>query len=163
MWELIAGDPLMQFGLIVAGLGVLIAVVGRWLFRKWGPSSKPSWFPKEAGGGKADGGPRLPLEAGPSAPTGGPEVKEEYRRPRARLEVGPSGSILYLPDGRRVNLDHRDYRALGEAGRYLLPGTALLVLGLSQDEPARTSAHLLEVMGLQVVFEGSGDSRGEEG
>jgi hypothetical protein len=163
MWELIAGDPLMQFGLIVAGLGVLIAVVGRWLFRKWGPSSKPSWFPKEAGSGKADGRPRLRFEAGPSAPTGGPEVKEEYRRPRARLEVGPSGSVLYLPDGRRVALSHRDYRALGEAGQYLLPGTVLLVKGLLLDEATRTSAHLLEVMGLQVVLEASGDSPGEEG
>jgi len=150
----------MQFGLIVAGLGVLIAAVGRWLFRKWGLSSEPSWFLKEAGSGKANERLCPRFEARPSAPTGSPE---EYRRPQARLEVGPSGSVLYLPDGRRVNLDHRDYRALGEAGRYLLPGTALLVLGLSQDEPARTSAHLLEVMGLQVVFEGSGDSRGEEG
>jgi hypothetical protein len=39
----------------------------------------------------------------------------------------------------------------------------LLVKGLLLDEAARTSAHLLEVMGLQVVLEASGDSRGEEG
>jgi hypothetical protein len=36
VWEPIAGDPLMQFGLIVAGIGAIIALVGRWLFRRWG-------------------------------------------------------------------------------------------------------------------------------
>jgi hypothetical protein len=157
MWRFIADDPLMQFGLIVAGFGVLIAVVGRWLFRKWGlmdglPSKPPEMNFRER--------PRIRLEAGPSAPAGTPE---DYRRPRARLEVGPSGSVLYLPDGRRVALSYLDYRALGEAGQYLLPGTVLLVQGLPQDEPTQTSVHLLEVMGLQVVLEASGDSRGEEG
>jgi hypothetical protein len=156
MWEFIAGDPLMQFGLIVAGFGVLIAVVGRWLFRKWGLLPDPPRLPK----GAAGGGPRAHLEAGPSAPAGAPE---EHRRPRARLEVGPSGSVLHLPDGRRVSLSYQDYRALGEAGQYLLPGTVLLVQGLLLDEAARTSAHLLEVMGLQVVLEPPGGFRGEEG
>jgi hypothetical protein len=156
MWELIAGDPLMQFGLIVTGASVLIAVVGRWLFRKWG---------------LVDGSPPRSLEPGPrgrtrileAGPSASPEAPEEHRRPRARLEVGPSGSVLYLPDGRRVGLSHRDYRALGEAGQYLLPGTVLLVQGLLLDEATRTSAHLLEVMGLQVVVEAPGDSPGEEG
>jgi hypothetical protein len=159
MWEFIAGDPLMQFGLIAAGIGAIIALVGRWLFRKWGLLPEP-WFPKEAATRRAGGGLRPRLEPGPSALA---RVPEEHKRPRARLEVGPSGSVLYLPDGRRVGLGYRDYRALGEAGQYLLPGTVLLVQGLSQDEPTRTSAHLLEVMGLEVVLEGSGDSRGEEG
>lgn len=76
----------------------------------------------------------------------------------ARLEVGPSGSLLYLPDGRRVALRHRDYRALGEAGQYLLPGTVLLVQGLILDETARTSSHLLEVMGFRVAVRGPKDS-----
>jgi len=157
MWEFIAGDPLMQFGLIVAGIGAIVGVVGRWLFRKWGLLPGP-WSPKEETSGQAGGGLRPRLEAGPLAPPGAPEVKEEHQRPRARLEVGPLGSVLYLPDGRRVALRHRDYRALGEAGQYLLPGTVLLVQGLPGDEAVRTSAHLLEVMGLQVALEASGDS-----
>jgi hypothetical protein len=163
MWEFIAGDPLMQFGLIVAGIGAIIALVGRWLFRKWG--LLPEWprSPEEAAGGRQGERPQPRPEAGPPASAGTPEVKEEHRRPRARLEVGPSGSTLYLPDGRRVALRYRDYRALGEAGQYLLPGTVLLVKGLLLDEAARTSAHLLEVMGLQVALEGSENSRGEEG
>jgi hypothetical protein len=57
-----------------------------------------------------------------------------------------------------VALRYRDYRALGEAGQYLLPGTVLLVQGLPRNEAVRTSAHLLEVMGLQVALEASGDS-----
>jgi hypothetical protein len=155
MWELIAGDPLMQFALVLAAAAAIVAAVGYWLGRKWGlmggsPPKPPEMGPKE--------GPRI-LEAGPSA---SPEAPEEHRRPRARLEVGPSGSTLHLPDGRRVSLSYRDYRALGEAGQYLLPGTVLLVQGLALDEPTRTSAHLLEVMGLQVVVEASGGS-GEEG
>ncbi len=160
MWQLIAGDPLMQFGLIVAGFGVLVAVVGRWLFRKWGLLPEPPRFAKEATEGGRGGRPPARLEDRPSAPATAPE---EHRRPRARLEVGPSGSLLYLPDGRRVALGHRDYRALGEAGQYLLPGTVLLVQGLLLDEAARTSAHLLEVMGLQVVIGPSEGYRGEEG
>jgi hypothetical protein len=156
MWEFIANDPVMQFGLVIAALALLVGGVGYWLAYKWGllgnqfPPKPPEMKEK----------PRLRLEAGPSAPTSAPE---EHRRPRARLEVGPSGTTLYLPDGRRVSLSYRDYRALGEAGQYLLPGTVLLVQGLLLDEAARTSAHLLEVMGLQVVLEPSGDSRGEEG
>jgi hypothetical protein len=156
MWQLIANDPLMQFGLLVAGFTLVIAGVGYWLAHKWGllgnqsPPKPPKTGPRE--------GPRI-FEAGPSA---SPEAPEEHRRPRARLQVGPSGSTLYLPDGRRVSLSYRDYRALGEAGQYLLPGTVLLVQGLTLDEPTRTSAHLLEVMGLQVVVEPSGGS-GEEG
>ena len=159
MWEFIAGDPLMQFGLIVAGIGAVIALVGRWLFRKWGLLPEP-WSPKEEATGKTGKGPRPRLEAGPPAPSGTPE---QHQRPRARLEVGPWGSVLYLPDGRRVALSHQDYRALGEAGQYLLPGTVLLVCGLAWDEATRTSAHLLEVMGLQMVLESSEGSRGEEG
>jgi len=156
MWELIAGDPLMQFGLLLAAFALLTAGVGYWLGRKWGlmggsPPKPPKTGPRER--------PRI-LEPGPSA---SPEAPEEHRRPRARLEAGPSGSTLYLPDGRRVALSYQDYRALGEAGQFLLPGTVLLVQGLTLDEATRTSVHLLEVMGLQVVVEASGDSRGEEG
>jgi hypothetical protein len=150
----------MLFGLIVAGFAALVAAVGYWLAHRWGlMSGRPSRPPEPSLRER----PRIRLEAGPSAATGASEVKEEHQRPRARLEVGPSGSVLYLPDGRRVNLSYRDYRALGEAGQYLLPGTALLVQGLSPDEAARTSAHLLEVMGLQVVLEAPGGSQGEEG
>jgi hypothetical protein len=159
MWRFIADDPLMQFGLVIAAFALVVAGVGYWLAHRWGLMGGGPPGPPEAELRERRERPRLP-EGGPSAPSG---VPEEHRRPRARLEVGPSGSILYLPDGRRVALSYRDYRALGEAGQYLLPGTVLLVLGLSQDEPTRTSAHLLEVMGLQVVLEGSGDSRGEEG
>ncbi len=158
MWQFIADDPLMQFGVIIAAFALIVAGVGYWLARKWGLTDDFSWKPPEVGPER-----RRTLEAGPSAPASTPEVKEEHRRPQARLEVGPSGSLLYLPDGRRVALSHRDYRALGEAGQYLLPGTVLLVKGLLLDEAARTSAHLLEVMGLQVVIEPSEDSRGEEG
>jgi hypothetical protein len=150
MWKLIADDPLMQFGLLVAAFALVVAAVGYWLAYKWGlmggSSKPPETGPRER--------PQI-FEAGPSALSGAPE---EHRRPRARLEVGPSGSTLYLPDGRRVSLSYRDYRALGEAGQYLLPGTVLLVQGLPLDEPTRTSAHLLEVMGLQVVLKASGDS-----
>jgi hypothetical protein len=157
MWRFIADDPLMQFGVIIAALALVVAAVGYWLAHRWGLMGRTPAKPPEMDFREK---PRLRLEAGPSAPASTPE---EHRRPRARLEVGPSGSTLHLPDGRRVSLGYRDYRALGEAGQYLLPGTVLLVQGLSQDEPTRTSAHLLEVMGLQVVLEGSGDSRGEEG
>jgi len=75
----------------------------------------------------------------------------------ARLEVGPSGSLLYLPDRRRVALRHRDYRALGEAGQYLLPRTILLVQGLILGETARTPSHLLGVMGFRVAVQGPKD------
>jgi hypothetical protein len=160
MWRFIADDPLMQLGVIIAAFTLIVAVVGYWLAHRWGLMGGSPSKPSETDPGER---PRIRLEAGPSAPTSAPEVKEEHRRPRARLEVGPSGTTLYLPDGRRVSLSYRDYRALGEAGQYLLPGTVLLVQGLPQDEPTRTSAHLLEVMGLQVVLEPSGDSRGEEG
>jgi hypothetical protein len=132
-------------------------MVGYWLAHKWGllGDHSPPKPPKGRMGEEVGEPPRVRLEATPS---GTVEAPEEHRRPRARLEVGPSGSTLYLPDGRRVALRYRDYRALGEAGQYLLPGTVLLVQGLSWDEPTRTSAHLLEVMGLQVVLEASGDS-----
>ncbi len=53
---------------------------------------------------------------------------------------------------------HRDYRALGEAGQYLLPGTVLLVQGLILGETARTSSRLLEVMGFRVAVQGPKDS-----
>ena len=155
MWKLIANDPLMQFGLIVAGFAALVGMVGYWLAHRWGLMGGTPLKPPEMDFGEK---PRLRLEAGPLGTTGASEVKEEHRRPRARLEVGPSGSVLHLPDGRRVALRHRDYRALGEAGQYLLPGTVLLVQGLPEDEAVRTSAHLLEVMGLQVVLEAWGDS-----
>ncbi|MDT7910006.1 hypothetical protein [Thermus sp.] len=157
MWKLIANDPLMQFGLIVAGFAALVGMVGYWLAHKWGllGDQSPPKPPKGRMGEEVGEPPRVRLEATPSRTV---EAPEEHRRPRARLEVGPSGSTLYLPDGRRVALRHRDYRALGEAGQYLLPGTVLLVQGLPGDEAVRTSAHLLEVMGLQVALEASGDS-----
>lgn len=157
MWKLIANDPLMQFGLIVAGFAALVGMVGYWLAHKWGllGDHSPPKPPKGRMGEEVGEPPRVRLEATPSRTV---EAPEEHRRPRARLEVGPSGSTLYLPDGRRVALRYRDYRALGEAGQYLLPGTVLLVQGLPGDEAVRTSAHLLEVMGLQVVLKASGDS-----
>jgi hypothetical protein len=155
MWELITGDPLMQLGLLLAAFALLTAGVGYWLGRKWGLTGGFPPRPPEPGPGER---PRI-LETGPSALSQAPE---EHRRPRARLEVGPSGSALYLPDGRRIALSHRDYRALGEAGQYLLPGTVLLVQGLALNEATRTSVHLLEVMGLQVVVEAS-EGSGEEG
>jgi hypothetical protein len=157
MWKLIANDPLMQFGLIVAGFAVLVGMVGYWLAHKRGllGDQFPPKPPKGRMGEEVGEPPRLRLKATPSRTV---EAPEEHRRPRARLEVGPSGSTLYLPDGRRVALSYQDYRALGEAGQYLLPGTVLLVQGLPGDEAVRTSAHLLEVMGLQVVLKASGDS-----
>jgi hypothetical protein len=159
VWEPIAGDPLMQFGLIVAGIGAIIALVGRWLFRRWGllvespPPKGPERPPRRAGEEA-----RLESQAPPWPPVAVQAVQEEHRRSVARPEVGPSGSLFYLPDGRRVALRHRDYRALGEAGQYLLPGTVLLVQGLLLGETARTSSHLLEVMGFRVAVQGPKDS-----
>jgi hypothetical protein len=136
MWKHIANDPLMQLGLILAGLAGLLGALGFWLFQKWGLLPPEEGRPK----GSGKGGELSPLD--------------RIASPRARLEVSPGGSLLQLPNGKRVFLGWEDYRALGEAGRYLAPGTVLSVKGIPKDKEALAAKELLEVMGLRVEFEG---------
>ncbi|WP_448377646.1 hypothetical protein [Fervidobacterium sp.] len=127
-------DIVFSFVLIVAGMAILFHLLA-YLLSRWATG---------------------PFAFGlPAAEPGASGEREEKEKPlTARLVVGERESALHLPDGRTVRIPYGDYRALGEAGRYLLPGAVLVVAGMNLDEAARTAGHLLEVMGAKVVWEG---------
>lgn len=89
-------------------------------------------------------------ETGPRAPASRPSESEDFSPPRAVLEVEGRKARLLLPDGRVVPVPYGDYRALGEAGKYLTPGVHLVVRGLPDGQEVATALHLLEVMGVRV-------------
>ena len=129
-------DLVMSFVLITAGLAILAGLLA-YLVNRWATS--PTAF------------------GAPAVKPGASEGREgEERPPTARLVVGERGSALHLPDGRTVRVPYGDYRALGEAGKYLLPGAVLVVVGMNLDEAARTAGQVLEVMGARVVWQEEG-------
>ena len=91
-----------------------------------------------------------PAAAVPKDGPSGEAGPEDFSPPRAVLEVEGRKARLLLPNGRVVPIPYGDYRALGEAGKYLTPGVHLVVRGLPDSQEVATALHLLEVMGVRV-------------